>query len=50
MQKLLSHQNDFCLIPLGKYASLEKSYKKIQKNSNFEIFESTLYMKSGSGF
>ena len=27
---------------------LEESYEKMQKNSNFENFESTLYSKSGS--
>ena len=27
---------------------LEESYKKMQKNSNLDIFESALYVKSGS--
>ena len=32
----------------GEMCFLEESKKKIQENSNFEIFESNLYMKSGS--
>ena len=44
---LISHWNDFCLIPLGKCISLiEKSYREMQKNSIFKIFESTVYITS----
>ena len=32
----------------GEMCFLEESYEKMQKNSNFENFESTFYSKSGS--
>ena len=40
-----SRWNDFCLIPLGKCASWRRTTNK-WNNSKFEIFQSTLYMKS----
>ena len=38
------------LKPFGELCFLEEHYKKMQKakKSNFKIFESALYMKSGS--
>ena len=44
----ISHWNDFCLIPLGKCASWRKATNRCKKKSDFEIFESALFMKSGS--
>ena len=38
----------FLLNAFGEMCFLEESYKKMQTNSNSEIFESALYMKSGS--
>ena len=38
-------QKWFLLIFFGEMSFLEESYKKMQKNSNFEIYESVLYMK-----
>ena len=44
----ISHWNNFCLISLGKCASWTRAIQIDAKNLNFEIFESTLYMESGS--
>ena len=43
----ISHWNDLWLNLLGKCVSW-RSAKIDEKNSNFDIFESALYMKSGS--
>ena len=44
---LILHWHDFCLIPLGECASWGRATNRL-RNSNLKIFESAVYMKSGS--